>query len=827
MSASELNNASTVRAINVTEFAASRALEVVSLLNAVDANGVRKRHVRRRAVSHAPRRRQLSVKQIEKQREIQSQTNVIVKDGCIHLANEKRDLSLSTGCSRRSRRKPGRLLLATSPDNAPAQQAVIPQNKKRTRFPRHPPAAYPHRRLETHIWHAKRMHMSKKWGVYIAESNTQRGERAAHMDVLKGCALHDASYLMCLEVRGCVCRISKLLPYTSAYRDGADVNMNDSSLYISKLLSHRQFCEKGDEGHARLYTSMNVCLGEISFMWKPFASNDHQHPSCRDVHTLRQLWLWIHPREYTDIYKHIMDAKDNIQDIPSSITITERSAELCRLSLYGPSCVDILSSVLHPPSHSSDSTEEISSQHIDDGHNRNEAVMRNLSDALDHSVTHMDVVDPRYHPSVSNPARERVKCKRRTVARKQGENISAGSTSAYSPGILMPQGNNREIVHVDKAFVNDDTAALKDVEVEGLFCENQRQYATMKKASDQTINSARGLFIVDRYRSLRAHMSLDGETTNLTGDTSSIPILLVKRAGLARGTACRTRGVTRCNGYGAGFDLILPSGYGMPFWMSLIFSGAHAFGQDLLRRVLLERNIAMLAPYNLTQEDVFHTYLDMDSKHNKYARTTTSKKHAGTSVSAMDVDNKVHDSAGRRLWNIVSTRADITLANNWVRSACLGKDKMSAVNVVLPIENVDTYDDDPSIGCKFVSVSIDMMHKGTPASHHLVYQPLASDYAAYSANMATYLRAETSELGTSNTLDRKLIGCVAFGGYSYTRACGSGTGFVDLGRLKEWAEEGRMYDFPAFVLICDKDGLFPVRPAYISVMMEACGATLT
>jgi hypothetical protein len=45
-----------------------------------------------------------------------------------------------------------------------------------------------------------------------------------------------------------------------------------------------------------------------------------------------------------------------------------------------------------------------------------------------------------------------------------------------------------------------------------------------------------------------------------------VPVLVVQRV----------EGLTR--GYGAGWDLILPAGWGLPFWVSLIFAGARPIG---------------------------------------------------------------------------------------------------------------------------------------------------------------------------------------------------------------------------------------------------------
>ena len=43
--------------------------------------------------------------------------------------------------------------------------------------------------LETHIWHAKRMKMTTKYGYRLAEHCCDKGIRAAHKSLVYGCLL--------------------------------------------------------------------------------------------------------------------------------------------------------------------------------------------------------------------------------------------------------------------------------------------------------------------------------------------------------------------------------------------------------------------------------------------------------------------------------------------------------------------------------------------------------------------------------------------------------------------------------------------------------------
>jgi len=56
--------------------------------------------------------------------------------------------------------------------------------------------------LETHLWHAKRFHMIELWGKRIGLAPTDKGQRAALRQAMHVTAIHDASYIRPLIVRG-------------------------------------------------------------------------------------------------------------------------------------------------------------------------------------------------------------------------------------------------------------------------------------------------------------------------------------------------------------------------------------------------------------------------------------------------------------------------------------------------------------------------------------------------------------------------------------------------------------------------------------------------
>jgi len=56
--------------------------------------------------------------------------------------------------------------------------------------------------LETHLWHAKRMHMANMWGYRLALQPTEKAFRPSHRAAMHGAIVHDASYFALLELIG-------------------------------------------------------------------------------------------------------------------------------------------------------------------------------------------------------------------------------------------------------------------------------------------------------------------------------------------------------------------------------------------------------------------------------------------------------------------------------------------------------------------------------------------------------------------------------------------------------------------------------------------------
>ncbi|XP_043193849.1 ribonucleases P/MRP protein subunit POP1-like isoform X2 [Amphibalanus amphitrite] len=223
--------------ISFLELTSERATEIQRLTDAIDNPNRTKmvyqrlpRHMQRRAMSHDPKRLPVRARQ---------------------AFTEQRDLTqmkVSKRPSRRHRRRPSNLLL---------------EYNRRQRE---------HLWLETHIWHARRFHMVHRWGFKLPESATDKGFRAAYRATAHHCLVQDVSYLCQLELSGPQSALLSALTSLSAGGAG-------SARLLSGRHQGRLLLRSSDPPHRP--------LAPVSILWGP-----------ADGAPRRALWLWVHPAGY-------------------------------------------------------------------------------------------------------------------------------------------------------------------------------------------------------------------------------------------------------------------------------------------------------------------------------------------------------------------------------------------------------------------------------------------------------------------------------------------------------------------------------------------------
>ncbi|XP_030045649.1 ribonucleases P/MRP protein subunit POP1 [Microcaecilia unicolor] len=233
-------------------FAQARAAEISAMLKAVSQKTANSlvfqclpRHMRRRSMGHnvkrLPRRlREIALREVDK---------------VAHLKKEQ-----SKNKCRKARRRHINL------------QLEFNRRQKKNIW------------LETHIWHAKRFHMLKKWGYCLGDRPTAKCYRACYRAMTKYCLLQDLSYFCCLELMG---EEEKLLNALSRL---SSTDAGPTFAAVQCLSGKRQ-------GSLVLYKADRYprdSLGPVTFIWKP--RNGPFNPS-----ETRQLWIWAHPALKKDI----------------------------------------------------------------------------------------------------------------------------------------------------------------------------------------------------------------------------------------------------------------------------------------------------------------------------------------------------------------------------------------------------------------------------------------------------------------------------------------------------------------------------------------------
>ncbi|XP_043273551.1 ribonucleases P/MRP protein subunit POP1 [Venturia canescens] len=405
--------------------------------------------------------------------------------------------------------------------------------------------------LETHLWHAKRFKMLEKWGYKIGETPNDKSFRACYRAASEHCLLQDISYYNCLEIQGprdilektltAHCNPGKLTFAAKIYRAG---NREGSVMFFKR--------NKYPESP----------IGHFKFLWKP---GDTPH---------RTIWIWIHPLVYKEAVEEIVKSfKFNPTSKTEASATTEKSSvtyendDNCRMTdlrdalnrfrLTGPLALAILTDALRLPnlipklniatqnvdkSLDESPTSWLENFYQDPSNLQSFYVQKELIDALKtlkspsqlppNSVIAMTVLDPRFF-----------------LPHKRTKKLS--NSSRYYEKIEYPR---------DLA----ERSPLWDPATRKLILESRKSTADINKL---------------RSENLVPGISNDHEFDEKI--ITKIPVIIVQNPGCNNG---RTR-----IGFTSGIDIIIPSGWSMPFWQSFILRCARAGGLKESRLLAFER----------------------------------------------------------------------------------------------------------------------------------------------------------------------------------------------------------------------------------------------
>ncbi|XP_034384970.1 ribonucleases P/MRP protein subunit POP1 isoform X2 [Cyclopterus lumpus] len=550
--------------ITAGAFATARASEVRTMLKATTKTtgschvfGALPKHMRRRAMSHNTKRLPCRLRDVaNRMREKSLQ------------ASSKKKKEESKGKSRKARRQHGNLLLEFN------------RRQRKNKW------------LETHIWHAKRFHMVKKWGYCLGDRPTYKCYRSSYRAMSSHCLLQDLSYYCCIELQG---EEEKLLASLSQL-----TSKEAGPTFAAALSLSGQRQGSVDVYRAGQYPMQP--LGPVTFLWRPRAQGS----------THRQLWIWAHPTIKPDLLPELqtvcqcceavlppaapaviptegvsaLEPEPKPEKTPESKQITGTKRKQTFKDASEPSEKKILGDGTRSPT--TPVTWKSSSNGIVISDLTMEIVRYRLIGPQSHSVLveTMEAATDCDGMNTSQPSclwwPEHCKNESKMNLHQQQADVFHLLKGVYSTGEL-PSGT------VLGLTVDDPRLTLPTKKVKALPCVKQAQEVEEEKRRELMLrgapahccqsslweSSVRDNVTVNKISNkllnhMRSELLVPGSRLSPTPLQGRVPILLVHQPGKQVGHEMTS--------WGAGWDLLLPKGWGMAFWVPLVYRGVRIGG---------------------------------------------------------------------------------------------------------------------------------------------------------------------------------------------------------------------------------------------------------
>lgn len=305
-----------------------------------------------------------------------------------------------------------------------------------------------------------------------------------------------------------------------------------------------------------------------------------------------RVWLWCLPI----ILQQVKDALNSVFKgvHPTTPTITDISTEVLRFRLIGPQSLSVLNSIIIPPP---------SLPATDQSSNKALAYLHNTSKWTELSKTSCDrgwwvellshdlVIELReFHEIIleccdewpEGTALSLLTPDPRLFLPERKHSLSSITHTKRDNKLedllkLLDSDGNEEEVTMEKKEVKDHKKPLPCTTppcISYLWDSNIRNRVSSSKLPDHIINEIRSQFFLRQ------------ENINLQNETSYIPVTIIKRTYSRLLSSTKPRPVS-------GWDLIIPSNWGMSFWMNLIYRGTRPLSHNDIIKCC---NIECLAP---------------------------------------------------------------------------------------------------------------------------------------------------------------------------------------------------------------------------------------
>ncbi|KAL4354775.1 hypothetical protein GQ457_06G031370 [Hibiscus cannabinus] len=400
------------------------------------------------------------------------------------------------------------------------------------------------KRLRTHVWHAKRFTMAKRWGFYLPLGlhGRGRGSRAVLRWFKQGVLLHDASYNIAVQLEGPEDSLVAILemvlvPSTSVKSDGVSGSVLSGVTYGIAMLHH-------------VGAPYSQPIAPVTYMWHPHRQskeddNNNCYRSC-----FCQLWVWIHASAFSEGYDALKCACQKLM-IDRGITINcfSREGQLAKLELIGCKAFQLLQKIVHPVSCIADNSWQLQKCSVekdsDDFQKEKSFTLENEEHTPSHAILSFTINDPRllsakeiadfHEPDSIIDMQEVGASDRDNLTGNLDKNTGLGSLSCPKP-----EGN--EILSDKNLW--DASSRIDPPEEESELCMEKHQQRM-------------DFFCLDDPK------SGPPRTSNKVQRSRSCPILLLKDN--SKDSPIR-------------WSVILPISWARVFWNCLVSKGAHVIG---------------------------------------------------------------------------------------------------------------------------------------------------------------------------------------------------------------------------------------------------------
>uniref|UniRef100_A0A182MXF8 Uncharacterized protein n=1 Tax=Anopheles dirus TaxID=7168 RepID=A0A182MXF8_9DIPT len=417
--------------------------------------------------------------------------------------------------------------------------------------------------LETHVWHAKRFHMVPRWGYKIPLTPHSKGYRSSYRATSKHCLVHDLSYEGCVEVSG----------PEPALREGFQRMCSER---VGLTLAAKAYTGGQRAGYVWLYEDGAYpygCLGRVRFVWRATVAKLGDSERCT-------VWMFVHPTFYRQVVEQLVKVfqlKNALRSTNATVADITRNPTDIRCPRYtsadastGTVEVVELKDTLNrfhlsgPLSHATIAK----SFRVFDLPTQTEPSRRTwVNDYTDST--------PRYRKILTHQSSHWAEVKDLT---SPGE-LSPGEVIALlvqDPRLNRPKRRTKALPEVPARY-NFAQPVLPDVP-------QPRSLRSFSPIWDESIRNRIGeeMKTAHELNVLRATESLvPGEPCVSESHLQPLPLLLLQSPGSQDAQYKRL-------GYGSGWDVIVPAGYGLAVWQSFVLWGAKPVGQQELEMVALE-----------------------------------------------------------------------------------------------------------------------------------------------------------------------------------------------------------------------------------------------